>query len=292
VAAAMAWYRLSCRKVIYDWLSRWDGHAASLEARSRRPHTHPVAHTPAEDALIREGMKSLIAERGIFYAPTVLYTWLRQHGYTRAIGGMKRYIRKNILTLSGKKAKKKQKKNLFPPKQSPGESIQIDVKYVPSTNNASGRPLYQYTAVDECTRYTIREVYEEHSTYSSKQFLEKVYNEFPFPIRQIQTDNGTEFTNALLIKQKTEGTLFEEALKELGIAYRRVRIATPQHNGKVERQHREDQRLLYVPKTRFHSLADARKKMAEYNAWSNTILRSQLGYRSPAEMIELYLYLL
>jgi IS30 family transposase len=152
--------------------------------------------------------------------------------------------------------------------------------------------LYQYTAVDECTRYTIREVYDEHSTYSSKLFLEKLYNEFPFPIQQVQTDNGTEFTNALLIKQKTEGTLFEEALKELGIVYRRIRIATPQHNGKVERQHREDQRLLYVPKTKFHSLADARKKMAEYNTWSNTILRSQLDYRSPADMMERHLYLL
>ena len=217
---------------------------------------------------------------------------LREKGYSRSIGGMKRYIRKNILTSKPAKEKNNRSNRRFPDKQSPGESIQIDVKFVPSENNYSNKPLYQYTAVDECTRYTIREIYDEHSTYSSRMFLEKLYNEFPYPIQKVQTDNGTEFTNALLIKKKTEGTLFEEALKELGIAYRRIRIATPQHNGKVERQHREDQRLFYTSKTKLYSLVDAQKKTAEYNRWSNSIVRSQFNYKSPAEIMERYLYLL
>ena len=37
---------------------------------------------------------------------------------------------------------------------------------------------------------------------------------FPFPIREIQTDNGTEWTNALLVKTATHKTLFENYLEE------------------------------------------------------------------------------
>ena len=82
-----------------------------------------------------------------------------------------------------------------------------------------------------------REMYDEHSTYSSKDFLIKLIKAFPFPIREIQTDNGTEFTNALLVKKSTYKSLFEQALEDMDIIYHRIRIATPQHNGKVERQH-------------------------------------------------------
>lgn len=62
---------------------------------------------------------------------------------------------------------------------------------------ADGRKYYQYTAVDECSRWTYREMYDEHSTYSSKDFLLKLMERAPFPIREVQTDNRSEFTNRL-----------------------------------------------------------------------------------------------
>ena len=80
-------------------------------------------------------------------------------------------------------------------------------------------------------------MYAEHSTASAKDFLEKLVQKAPFPIRMVQTDNGTEFTNALLVTKSKHKTRFEEAL----IEYHRIRIATPRHNGKVERQHRTDE---------------------------------------------------
>lgn len=54
--------------------------------------------------------------------------------------------------------------------------------------------------MDECTRWTYRELYDEHSTYSSASFLANLVKNCPFPIREIQTDNGAEFTNALSVK--------------------------------------------------------------------------------------------
>ena len=49
----------------------------------------------------------------------------------------------------------------------------------------------------------------------------------------------------------------------MGIAYHRIRIATPRHNGKVERQHRIDEQRFYRH-MRMYSLADGRKQLAVY----------------------------
>ena len=52
----------------------------------------------------------------------------------------------------------------------PGERIQIDVKFVPSVclvNEAKGQKFYQYTAIDEYSRWRFVEAFEEHSSYSS-----------------------------------------------------------------------------------------------------------------------------
>ena len=51
----------------------------------------------------------------------------------------------------------------------------------------------------------------------------------------IQTDNGTEFTNALFVTKPQYRTLFEAALLERDIAYYCIQIATLCQNGKVER---------------------------------------------------------
>ena len=67
----------------------------------------------------------------------------------------------------------------------PGQKIQIDVKFVPNYCVTDGKKYYQYTAIDECTRFCFREMYDEHSTYSSKDFLMKLIKAFPFPIREV-----------------------------------------------------------------------------------------------------------
>ena len=161
------------------------------------------------------------------------------------------------------------------------------MKYVPSYCIADGRKYYQYTAVDECSRWTYRELYEEHSTYSSKDFLEKLIRHAPFPIREVQTDNGTEFTNRLLVIKSKHLTMFEQALIELGILYHRIQIATPRHNGKVERQHRIDEERFYKH-MRMYSLEDGRKQLRVYQRKSNNYIKTCLGMRSPNTIVRNY----
>ena len=123
-------------------------------------------------------------------------------------------------------------------------------------------------------------MYAEQSSDSAKDFLERLIQAAPFPIRMIQTDNGTEFTNALVVTKSKHKTL-------MGIAYHRIRIATPRHNGKVERQHRIDEQRFYRH-MRMYSLADGRKQLAVYQRASNNHIMTCLGMRSPNELLELY----
>ena len=195
----------------------------------------------------------------------------------------------NTLINDYEKENRKERRNKeYKRAEFPGQKVQVDVKYVPSYCVSNGQKYYQYTAVDECTRYTFREMYDEHSTYSSMDFLKKLIDYFPFRIIEIQTDNGTEWTAALLTDDLTKKTLFEEGLEKAEIKYHRIRVATPRHNGKVERQHRIDEQRFYS-KMRMYSLADGREQLRRYNVKSNSYIKICLGFRSPNEVLKDYL---
>ena len=282
VTAASIRYRV-CRKAIYDWKKRYDGRWQSLIDRSHRPHSHPRQQTAEEYAMIER-----------YYRRTkdkiMLWDKLRENGYTRCYNSLLRAIKRLKLEETPEK-RKGYKPKPYQRAEYPGQKVQIDVKFVPAYCVANGQKYYQYTAVDECTRYCFREMYDEHSTYSSLDFLKKLIVKFPFPIREVQTDNGTEWTNVLLVKKATHKTLFEEYLEECGIKYHRIQVATPRHNGKVERQHRLDEQRFYS-KMRMFSLEDGRKQLAKYNRISNNISKSCLKYRSPNAVLADYLALM
>ena len=96
--------------------------------------------------------------------------------------------------------------------------------------------LFQYTAIDEYSRYRILGAYPEQSTYSSAEFLKKVVREFArlgVKVECVQTDKGFEFTNRFSNSQMHKHTLFEKTAMELGIRHKLIRPYTPRHNGKV-----------------------------------------------------------
>lgn len=82
-------------------------------------------------------------------------------------------------------------------------------------------------------------------------------------------------------------TMFEQALMELGILYHRIQIATPRHNGKVERQHRIDEERFYKH-IRMYSLKDGRKQLRVYQRKSNNYIKTCLGMKSPNMIVRKY----
>ena len=279
VTEASIRYKVS-RMSIYRWRARYNGKWWSLKEHSHRPKHHPAEQTEEEYALIK---------RHYPYYDDMIMLWdkLREKSYKRCYQSMLRAIRRMGLD-KAPYARKPRKPKPYQRAYYPGQKIQIDVKFVPNYCIADGNKYYQYTAVDECTRFCFREMYDEHSTYSSKDFLMKLLKALPFPIREVQTDNGTEWTAQLLVNVPQNKTLFEKALEDMGIIYHRIRVATPRHNGKVERQHGLDEKRFYS-KMRMYCLEDGRKQLARYNKKSNNISKSCLGYRSPNAVLTDYL---
>ena len=180
------------RQYVYRWRKRYDGTLQSLADKSHRPHHHPNEHTPEELKLIADMRK-----RNMNAGLVVFWVKLRQRGYTRSVTGLYRLLRKQ-----GQMAVKPPNPKYIPKPyeqmQYPGQRVQIDVKFVPEScivGEAKGQKFYQYTAIDEYSRFRYLEAFEEHSSYSSAQFLKHLIEKFPFKIECVQTDNGMEFTN-------------------------------------------------------------------------------------------------
>lgn len=275
VTKAAIRYRTN-RQYIYRWKKRYDGTLQSLEDRSHRPRSHPNQHTEAELKLIRD-MRRRNPNAGL----VVFWVKLRMRGYTRSISGLYRVLRRQ-----GEMAVKLPNPKYIPKPyeqmEYPGQRCQIDVKFVPKAcmvGQEEGVQWYQYTFLDEFSRFRYLEAFREHSTYSSAVFLRHVVEKFPFAIECVQTDNGPEFTNRL-ISSNCRPTLFEKTLAELGIRHKLIRPYTPRHNGKIERSHRKDNEEFYASH-KFFSFDDFASQLAVRQRQYNNFPIRPLYWLSP-----------
>ena len=271
------------RSYIYFWKKRFDGTMESLACESRRPHHHPNQHTEEELTLIRN-----MHRRNPRIGVVELWARLRKRGYSRCVESLWRVLRCEGLAAK-EKPRKKYKPKPYEQMQYPGQRIQIDVKVVPRSCIADPQlKLYQYTAIDEYSRYRILGAYPEQSTYSSADFLRKVVAAFArkgVKVECVQTDNGLEFTNRFASGRNDRQTLFEKTAAELGVHHKLIRPYTPRHNGKVERSHREDQKRFYAVR-RFFSLADFGGQLAAHQSASNSRPMRPLRWASPRERLD------
>jgi transposase InsO family protein len=118
-------------------------------------------------------------------------------------------------------------------KPQPGHRLQLDVKFlerIPGTR----RRLYQFTAIDDCTRIRVLKIYDACNQRTAIQFIDEVLHRLPFRVLVVQTDNGAEFQSH-----------FHWHLEERDIQHVYIRPRTPRLNGKVERSHRVDEQEFY-----------------------------------------------
>ena len=280
VTKAAIRYKTS-RQNIYRWRKKYDGTVRSLADGSHRPHSHPNQHTEAEVTLVKN-MRRRNPNAGL----VVFWVKLRQRGYTRSISGLYKLLRRS----GGKPIKLPNPKYVPKPYEQmsyPGQRGQIDVKFVPEVcivGQEKGTKWYQYTFIDEYSRFRYLEAFEEHSTYSSAVFLRHVIEKFPYAIECIQTDNGFEFTNRLNSSGTKKQTLFERTLKELGIEHKLIRPFTPRHNGKVERSHRKDNEEFYASH-KFYSFDDFKRQLALRQRQYNNFPMCPLNWLSPKHFL-------
>lgn len=282
-AAAARRYHTS-RQNVKRWRDRYNGNWDSLRNISRRPHSHPNQHQDDELMLIKQKYQRY-GHEGL----AEVYVQCRRKGYVRSYDSMCKQIRERGWQKIEKPSQKTYPKSKWKPTQVsyPGEKVQIDIKYVPSHCigwNSHGKRYYQITAIDEYSRKRVCKIVDEKSATHTAIFLIDLEKEFEFKIESIQTDNGSEFTNA--IYQTDHKSIFEKVLENKGIRYQRTRPYSPWQNGIVERSHREDSQRIY------HRIFDSEAHLVSahqrYTHRGNNIHRKQLNFKSPNEMVQTY----
>ena len=268
------------RQFVYRQLKKYDGSVRSLALKSRKPKNHPYSHTEKELKLIQDMLK-----RNGKYGLAEVYVRCKTKGYSRSFGSMCRQIRNR----GYKKIKKKRKSYTKYSGISGsylGEKVQIDIKYVPMECikfQTYGKRYYQITAIDEYSRKRVLEICDEKSSYETGKFLEKLEEKMGFPIKIIQVDNGYEFVND---KEKTNKRgYFEMIAEEKGYEIKRTRPYSPWQNGKVERSHREDGKILYSQKI-FRSEKELIEEVKKHEKRYNKTAKISLNFKSPNEIVK------
>lgn len=190
-------------------------------------------------------------------SPKTIYNWWKKRGL-----------------ILQKHKRKRRKTKLFNQAILPGELIQIDTKYL------EGRRRFQYTAIDVCSRWRFLRAYpklkQEHTIDFLGRLIQKA-REKNIIIQRVQTDNGLEFQNEMLL-----------FLKSQSISHQYTWIHTPDQNGVVERSHRtDDEEFYHLMETKDLTLDELNTKLEEWAHYYNTKrLHFSLNFDTPEEYLQ------
>lgn len=265
------------------WLSNYRKYGLDgLTNRSRRPRTNPN-ETPIK---IKERVIELRKKTG--KCALKLKWQLEKEGiliHQRTIG---KILKTEGLVRKYRTRKLKYKYIKVP--LSPGELVEIDVKYVPE--KIANMRYYQFTAIDCASRWRYLKIYESFNNSDSIDFLQELIKIAPFRIRAIKTDNGTVFTNRYTGYVKSSDPsnpklhIFDLTCQRLNIIHYLIDPGKPAQNGKVERSYRSDQEMFY-DRNEFKSLKDLEAKLRMWNDEYNNLEHCGLDGKTPNEMLEL-----
>jgi transposase InsO family protein len=277
------------RGVSTDFFYEWGGRLvrqrklSSLKSHSRKPKQSP-AQTPrrVEKRIrkLRMAEPSHGPERisfdlkrlfNIECPPSTVYNVLRRLGF--------------VDKEERKKLSKKHLKRYTRP--IPGY-LQMDIKYVPYL--IAGKQYYQFNAVDHHSSWRLIRAYPDKSHESLVAFLAELERECPFVIIQVQTDNGTEFTD----KYRINGDGKPTGLHPLdlwcarhSIEHKLIPIGAKELNGKVENTHGFDDREFYAQAKGFSTYWSLERNVRGWNQrWNDLRATRKLCWRTPNQVIE------
>lgn len=145
----------------------------------------------------------------------------------------------------------------YSPKINYNGYLEIDtiIRYLPDDK------IYIFNAIDVRNKMMYSRAYTRKSTACAKDFLDRVFEFYPYEIVAIQTDNGTEFER-----------FFDDYLKQKQVEHNYIPTRTPRVNGFIERANRTlKQEFLYEHEYLIDSkgLKTFNEKLEEYLQWYN-----------------------
>ena len=151
----------------------------------------------------------------------------------------------------------------------------MDVKHIPL---AGGRKHYQFTAIDVLSKRRVLNVYSSENSKNGKDFLKECLLDFPFPIKSVQTDNGSTF-------QKN----FAKYCKEENIPHYFIYPRSPKQNSYVESSHRADELEFYRQGNVSSNKEVMRKRIKGWqDVWNNVRPHESLNQTTPNAYLEKY----
>lgn len=279
------------RSSLYRWLKRYDGLGEQgLRDLSHKPKSDHPKKTPKKTAYKIKCLRDQ-AGRNAWSSVDIWVKLNSLEGFQASYSTVLRILKRLDGYEPYRTNPKKRHDKVYHTPELPGEKWQVDVKYVPSECKAPGLEgrFYQYTYLDEATRKRYLHFSNEHSMYETVSGLREAIAFFGYKPKEIQTDNGFEFSDRAAAKGKGSAAgrdgpnILERFCAENGIAHKFIRPRTPEHNGKVERSHRIDQEKFYRF-LRFYSLADLAAQGARWNRRYNETPRISLDLRSPNQV--------
>lgn len=154
-----------------------------------------------------------------------------------------------------------------------GDMVQMDTKYI---NLIGGKRIYQFTAIDVLTKRRVLRYYSSLASKNGADFLRYCLKRFPFQIRAVQTDNGSEFLKH-----------FDQLCKELDLPHYFIYPRHPKQNTYVETSHLADEREFYSQGNIGYNIDSMQRELERWEyTWSYVRPHEALNYLTPQEYLD------
>ncbi|MFH1353872.1 MAG: IS481 family transposase [bacterium] len=264
------------RKTVRRWRDRLQQCGVlGLNDRSRRPHN---TRRPTTSPTIISRTVQLRQAYG--WSKHKLTTLLEKEGHKISASTVGRILKRRDL-INSRVSHQRRRAALHPKRRHPkglkiarpGDLVQLDTKEL---TLVGGRKLYQFTAIDVLTKLRVLFAHPSLASTNGAAFLVQCLLIFPFKLRAVQTDNGSEFLGAF---QK----LCER--KELPQFFIHPRCA--QENTYVERSHGTDEREFYQRGNLRQTLPAMRRRLQWWEKTYNEVRpHESLNMLTPQEYLK------
>lgn len=286
--------RLTCRyfgispQTFYRWKSRFDPYdLTTLEELSRRPHQVRKPKTPVE---VVEKIHKL-REQYPRWGRDKLVVLLRREGIEISASTLGRVIKRlkergvlkePVNVTLAKLARKRKWKPRYATRKprgykirGPGDLVEVDtlqVKLLPD------EVRYQFSARDVVVKFDGLRAYKSQTSSKAAHFLQYLQKKFPFKIKAIQIDGGSEFKKH-----------FEEECERRELLLFLLPPNSPKLNGHVERANRTHREEFYEVEEVDLSLEEHNRQLERWEYVYNHIRPHQaLDYLTPYEYYQLH----
>jgi transposase InsO family protein len=287
--------RRTCRyfgisaQTFYRWKRRFDPYdLTTLEEESRRPvHVRsPLTPAPVVDRILKLRLQYPR------WGKDKLVVLLRKEGIRVSTSTVGRVLKRlkdrgvlveplNVrLARAARKRRRKPRYAIRKPQgyrvTAPGDLVQLDTLQL---RLQSDDLRWQFTARDLISRWDGARAYRRATSFTAALFLEYMERKFPFPIRAIQIDGGSEFKRH-----------FEEACRKRGIRLFVTPPRSPKLQAYVERSNRTHREELYEVEDIALRLDEHNQQLEQWGKIYNYIRPHQaLDYLTPNEYYQNWL---